>query len=129
MPLLVDRSRLPELRLHYVGDYSDAELGAFLAELDGVLRIPGQRVCVFDLTRAQPGTARQRQLQAAWIGKNETVLAREFAAAALVTDSAIIRGAVTAIFWVRPLPFPTRVVATLASAEAWLAPFRASLAV
>lgn len=129
MPLFVDRSRLPELRLQYVGEYSDAELGGFLEELDGVLRIPGRKVCVIDLTQAQPGTARQRQLQAAWIGKNEVVLARGFAAAAIVTDSALIRGTVTAVFWIRPLPFPTRVAATLASAESWLAPFRSSLAV
>ena len=128
MPLLVDRSRLPELRLQYVGDYSDAELAVFLEELERVLQMPGRKVCVIDLRQAQPGSARQRQLQAAWIGKNELALSRGFAAAAIVTDSAIIRGTVTAVFWIRPLPFPTRVAATLATAEAWLAPYRAALA-
>jgi hypothetical protein len=127
MPLLIDRKNLPMLQLRYVGDYSDAELDVFLSELDEVLKFPGQKVCLFDLTNAATGTARQRQKQGAWIIRNEEALAREFAAAAIVTDSAIIRGTVTAIFWIRPLPFPTHIVGTIASAEAWLAPYRAAL--
>lgn len=115
------------LQLRYVGDYSDAELAEFLTGLDMLLKQPGRKVCLFDLTKATTGTARQRQTQAAWIGKNEEALARDFAAAAIVTDSAIVRGTVTAIFWIRPLPFPTRVVATLEAADAWLSPYRAAL--
>jgi hypothetical protein len=127
MPLVIDRTDLPVLRLCYIGDYSDAELATFLGELDGVLKLPGRKLCVFDLIRAATGTARQRQLQGAWIAKNEEALAREFAAAAIVTESAIIRGTVTAIFWIKPLPFPTKVVPTLSDADAWLAPYRATL--
>ena len=127
MAYVIDRKSLPMLQLRYVGDSSDAELTEFLSGLDELLKLPGRKVCVFDLTRATTGTPRQRQLQGAWIAKNEAALARSFAAAAIVTESAIIRGAVTAIFWIRPLPFPTRVVATLEAAETWLAPYRAAL--
>ncbi|HKP60252.1 MAG TPA: STAS/SEC14 domain-containing protein [Polyangiales bacterium] len=127
MPLVIDRKNLPMLQLRYVGDFSDAELTEFLRELDEVLKLPGRKVCVFDLAKATTGTPRQRQIQGAWIAKNEDALARGFAAAAIVTESAIIRGAVTAIFWIRPLPFPTRVVATLEAADEWLAPYRAAL--
>lgn len=125
MPLYVDQQSLPLLRLRYVGDYSDAELTVFLHKLDAILEVPGRKVCLFDLTAAGVGTATQRQTQGKWIAKNEKVLQREFAAAAIVTDSAIIRGAVTAIFWIRPLPFPTQVTATVQSAEEWLAPYLA----
>ncbi|HET8936706.1 MAG TPA: STAS/SEC14 domain-containing protein [Polyangiales bacterium] len=127
MPLIIDRTQLPLLQLRYLGPFSDDELEAFLSELDGVLQLPGRKVCVIDLTHADPGSARQRQLQAAWIIRNEQELARQFAAAAIVTDRAIIRGTVTAVFWIRPLPFPTRVVATVESADAWLAQYRAEL--
>ena len=34
--------------------------------------------------------------------------------------SALTRGALQAIFWLKPLPWPTKVVATRAQAEAWL---------
>jgi uncharacterized protein YejL (UPF0352 family) len=121
--LYVDRETLPLLRLRYVGDYSDGELTEFLRKLEAVLTLPGRKVCVIDLSEATAGTATQRQMQASWIAKQEKVLAREFAAAAIVTDSAIIRGTVTAVFWIRPLPFPTRVTATVNSAEEWLKPY------
>ena len=123
MPLYVDRETLPLLRLRYVGDFSDAELSEFLQKLEAVLAVPGRKVCLFDLSSATAGSAKHRQIQAAWIGKHEQALARGFAAAAIVTDSAIIRGAVTAVFWIRPLPFPTHVTASIASAEAWLRPY------
>jgi hypothetical protein len=45
-----------------------------------------------------------------------------------VTDSAIIRGTVTAVFWIKPLPLPTHVASTLGAAERWLAPFLARAA-
>ncbi|HKP58100.1 MAG TPA: STAS/SEC14 domain-containing protein [Polyangiales bacterium] len=123
MPLYIDRETLPLLRLRYVGDYSDPELTEFLRKLESVLETPGRKAAVIDLSQAAAGTATQRQIQAAWIGKQEKVLAREFSAAAIVTDSAIIRGTVTAVFWIRPLPFPTRVTATVKLAEEWLAPY------
>jgi uncharacterized protein YejL (UPF0352 family) len=123
LPLQIDRETLPLLRLRYVGEYSDAELAMFLRKLDAVLELPGKKVCLIDLSGAAAGSATQRQMQASWIGRQEKVLAKEFAAAAIVTDSAIIRGTVTAVFWIRPLPFPTRVTSTVQSAEEWLTPF------
>lgn len=123
MPLQVDRSNLPILRLHYIGEYTDAELIDFLTELTSLFALPGKKVCVIDLTHATPGSARQRKLQAEWIQKNESALAQGFAAAAVVTDSAVIRGTVTAVFWIRPLPIPTHVAATVAAAERWLSPY------
>jgi hypothetical protein len=123
VPLYVDRRDLPILRLRYVGEYSEAELLRFLSEIDSVLKLPGRKACIIDLRQAKAGTARQRTLQGAWIRENEGVLARDFAAAALVTDSAIIRGTITAVFWIRPLPMPTHVTATVTDAERWLASY------
>jgi len=115
------------LRLIYAGAYTDAELLQFLSEIDSALKVPGRKACVIDLTAAKAGTARQRGLQGEWIRTNEILLARDFAAAAVVTDSALIRGTVTAVFWIRPLPMPTHVTATVAEAEQWLAPFLSGL--
>jgi hypothetical protein len=128
LPLYVDRSELPILRLRYAGTYSDAELLQFLSEVDAVLKVPGRKVGLIDLTDAKPGGAKQRRMQGDWIRENEELLAREVIAAVVVTDSAIIRGTVTAVFWIRPLPMPTHVAATLADAERWLAPYVESLA-
>lgn len=123
MPLLVDRQSLPLLRLTYVGDYSDSELTRFLSEVEAVLKLPGRKAGLIDLTRATPGSAKQRQTQGEWIAQHEPTLKRDIAAAAIVTDNALIRGTVTAVFWIRPLPVPTHVAATVEKAEAWLAPY------
>jgi hypothetical protein len=123
LPLYIDRESLPLLRLRYVGDYRDAELTEFLRKLEAVLELPGRKACLIDLSDATAGSATQRQMQASWISKHEKTLERDFAAAAIVTDSAIIRGTVTAVFWIRPLPFPTKVSATVKIAEEWLAPY------
>lgn len=127
MPLQVERQALPLLRLTYIDTYSDAELEQFLREIEAVLALPGRKACLIDLTRAKAGSAKQRQMQGDWIKTHESVLERDFAAAAIVTDSAIIRGTVTAVFWIRPLPFPSHVAASIDKAQVWLAPYLASI--
>jgi hypothetical protein len=127
LPLLVDSTELPLLRLSYAGAYTDVELTSFLSALDAILESPGRKACLIDLLAAKPGSAKQRQMQGAWISAHEKELKGGFVAAAIVTDSAIIRGTVTAVFWVHPLPFPTHVAATLQQAGAWLAPYLAKI--
>jgi hypothetical protein len=127
LPLYVERDTLPLLRLRYVGDFSDAELSGFFHELEAILALPTRKVCLFDLRAATPGSAEQRQLQGAWIKRHQQALAKGFAAAAIVTDSALIRGAITAVFWISPLPFPSHVAPSLRAAEEWLAPYLKSL--
>ena len=128
MPLFVERDALPIVRLKYVGLYSDAELERMLRELNAVLELPGKKVALLDLTKAKGASATQRQVQAQWIGTHDKQLRRDFVAAAIVADSAVIRGIVTAVFWIRPLPLPTEITQTIAKAEAWLAPHIAQLA-
>lgn len=123
LPVQIDRAALPLLRITYIDDYPDAELKRFLGELEGVLALPGRKVGLIDLTRAVVGTAKQRQMHAQWIEKYEGQLQKQFTAAAIVTDSALIRGSITAVFWIRPLPLPTHVAATVAQAQVWLSPY------
>ena len=127
MPLYVDERELPLLHLKYVGAYSDEELYALLRQVEGVLARPGKKVGIVDLTLADAGTAKQRRVHAEWIGAHKRELAREFAAAAIVTDSALIRGTVTAVFWIAPLPLPTHVAATVERAQEWLLPYLESI--
>jgi hypothetical protein len=123
VPLYVEREELPVLRLRFVEDYTDDELQEFLCELDAVLALAGRKVCIIDLNQATPATAKQRKLITDWIRDNDSVLSRDFSAAAIVTDSALIRGTVTAVFWIRPLPLPTHVAATMEEARDWLRPY------
>ena len=123
MPVRVDAWRLPLLRISYIGDYSDDELTTYLATLDRIIARPGPKVVLFDLLHATVSPAIQRKRQAEWICANEDVLRRDFAAGAIVLDNALMRGAVTAIFWVSPLPLPTEITSTVEEALAWLHPY------
>jgi len=123
LPLYVDQRELPLLQLRYVGPYSDDELYALLRQMEVVLTLPGKKVGIVDLTHADAGTAKQRRMHAEWIGGHKQALAHAFSAAVIVTDNALIRGTVTAVFWVAPLPLPTHVAPTVERAQAWLAPF------
>jgi hypothetical protein len=123
MPIVVDTSTLPLLKIRYDGPFSDEELERLFRALEGVLKRDGQMAAVIDLRTAVAPPANQRRAQGEWIHKNERKLGRKVMAAAIVTDSAIMRGVVTAIFWVRPLPCPTRVVPDLALAREWIEPF------
>ena len=123
MPIVVDVRTLPIVRIAYIGDYSDDELTTYLATLQRLFTMPGRKVAVLDVLKGTVATAHQRKRQAAFIERNEDLLRRDFAAAAIVLDSALLRGAVTAIFWMRPLPMPTQIVATVDAALTWLAPY------
>lgn len=122
MPISVDSSKLPLLRIRYDGSFSDDELRDYLGVLDGVLKVAGKKVAIIDLRTAAAASANQRRLQAEWIKRNVDRLKTSFRGAAIITDSALMRGIVTAIFWIHPLPFPTEVVPDLASAQDWVKP-------
>jgi butyrate kinase len=128
LALHVECQQLPLVRLSYEGAYSDDELHQFLLRVAAMLQLPGRKAAIIDLTKATPGTAKQRQMQGDWIKAHEEVVAREFVAAVIISDSAVIRGTVTAVFWIRPLPLPTEIVSTLEDAERWLAPYLLTLA-
>jgi hypothetical protein len=64
----------------------------------------GPHVLIVDMTHGNAGaTPAQRAKVAAWIGQNEAELkARRQLAHVLVIDSAVVRGIVTAVTWLKP---------------------------
>lgn len=123
MPITIDSSDPPLLRIRYDGAFSDGELHAYLTRLDEVVRTAGKKVALIDLRAAVGAPASQRRAQADWIRSHEHRLKRDVLAAAFVTENALIRGVVTAVFWIRPLPLPTTIVADMNSAKAWIEPY------
>ena len=55
-----------------------------------------------------------------WMKKNEDLLNTNVQATAFVVNSAVIRGALTAILWLTPMRASHRMVGTLEEAEAWV---------
>jgi hypothetical protein len=120
MPIHVDDTRHPLVVVRFVGDIADHELTSYLAEMESrVLARRQTSATVMDATLVRSVTARQRRMQAEWMEKHEEALARVSVGSAFVITSAMVRGALTAILWLKPMPTPHVVVSTVAEAEAW----------
>jgi hypothetical protein len=83
------------------------------------LRRSEKQVGILDLTRAERSPPVQRRKHAAWMRQNADILRKRSAGMAFVITSSFVRGILTAIMWIQPLPMEHTVVATLAEAERW----------
>lgn len=121
MPVQVDSSRLPLVLIRFEGTLSDEELAGYLAQL--TREVISQRQpygMIFDAQRVAGVTAKQRRMQAEWMAEHEDALRRHSVGNAFVITSPLIRGALTAILWVRPMPGEHVVVSTVQEAERWV---------
>jgi len=84
-------------------DHTDKALDEAYSTWTGFMR-RGPHVLILDMRDGNAGsTAAQRAKVAEWIEKNEALLrAKRQIAHVLVFDNAIMRGIVTAVFWLRP---------------------------
>lgn len=105
---------------------SDDEVQEFCGVLETFWRnVDGPVATLFDCRRVTMATASQRRLFADLQTRLEPVFARKLAGAAFVINRPIVRGILTAIFWVRPPVYAHVVTATEEDARAWLARVRA----
>lgn len=111
----IDESRRPLIHVSFEGAATDQEFAAYLARMSEMLEKRQKTVVVMDGRMAGRTPASQRKLQSRWL---ET-LRRYSLGTAFVIDSGLVRGVLTAIFWVSPLDTPHTVVATYEEAEAW----------
>ena len=76
-------------------------------------------VAVYDIPSWPGLSAAQRKTWAAMLQSRKDVLQQTTAGMVLVSPSPLVRGALTAIFWFAPPPYPHRVGADLERAFAW----------
>jgi hypothetical protein len=116
----VDDSRFPLVVATYDGAVTDAEFDEYLKEItEKTFARPTRSVVIVDATRAVRPNPLQRKRQAEWLKTQEAALKKTNLGTAFVISNALIRGGLTAIFWIAPMPTPTTVVATYAQAEEW----------
>ncbi len=118
--------RKPLIVVRFVGSPTDAEFREYLALLERNLQdsiARGATTAIAIDATAQPNaiSAAQRRTQADWIRSHYHSLATACVGTAFVAPTAILRGIITAVFWMQRLPYPYAVVATLSEAEAWCA--------
>lgn len=114
-----DERRWPLVRVTFRGTAADDVFDAYLARMSALVR-RGERIAtVLDARRAGGTPAVQRRKQAAWQAHHADELRKNVVGTAFVIDLPIIRGVLTAILWLSPLPQPHVVVATLDEADRW----------
>jgi hypothetical protein len=120
MPIQIDESQRPIVVVTFSGTASDTEFDAYLDAMSK--RVLGRRertVTILDATLSDQTPAGQRKRQAQWLERHADDLARYSLGTAFVIKSALVRGALTAIFWIQPIQGAHVVVGTLPEAETW----------
>lgn len=117
--ITIQDSLAPLYVVTFTGKVSDHEFREYLSGLSALLSRPGSRAFVFDARLALPSPASQRRMQAEWMKLNDAETRRNTLGLAFVVSSALVRGALTAILWVQPLPCPHLVTSNFEDGFRW----------
>ena len=122
-PIIVERDDTI-LTVTFYRHPSEAEHEAHLAQLSdiiekGKVRQEYRWVVINNLKVVFQGSAMYRRRQADWMKDHEDELRHRTAGIGFVMDSQIMRGALTAVLWLAPLPCPHRIFATIGDAMLW----------
>lgn len=115
----IDESRLPLFVATFLGSATNEEFAEYLRRLSANLARRQPTAIVVDSRKAVSVTAAQRKQQAEWIDANRDDLRRYVVGTAFVIESALMRGALTAIFWMTSYETPYVVVPTFEAGETW----------
>jgi hypothetical protein len=113
------------LLVTFYGEATDAQYKAHLEAMDVVIernrRQLGKRwAVIIDATRWLRSNANQRKLHADWMKRHEQMMRQRTAGVAFAIDNAFVRGGLTAVLWLAPLPCPHTIVRNLAEALSWV---------
>jgi hypothetical protein len=102
----VDDSRWPLVVCTAVGEQTGEDLEAFLSHSEGLLRRREPHGTIFDARRLVPWGPKLRKRVVQWLVRNDAMLRTYVVASGIVMSTPLQRGALRAITWMRPLPFP-----------------------
>jgi len=120
-PIVIETHRAPIYVVRFRGKATAAEYQAYLDELTVLIRQPfaARRVVINDATNWAISTASERAMQARWVTAHQHELRRTVDSIAFVFSSALMRGALKAVFWLQPLPVPHQIFGTFDDALGW----------
>ena len=119
MPIQFDTQSDPIIWIHFAGAVTEREFDTYLETMTRYVNRGTPTLFLYDALQSQVPSATQRQKQAAWLERHEAALRRNSLGTAFVIANPLIRGALTAIFWIRPTPVPYIVTGTRSEAERW----------
>jgi hypothetical protein len=119
MPFASDDRSWPLLRVEASGESSDEDIESYLRELSRQLARKQPHVVIVDATKGRSLRATHRKSIADWNRTNAAELKRYRLGLAVVAPNPLLRGLITAVYWLFPAPFPYRCFERDEQAEAW----------
>lgn len=117
---VTDTTQAPMLTFRVDGDPTYEQVLAHLQEYREFLARCQPYVVVFDVRDAGMGSAKVRKAYADFLNANAEDLRLFCKGIAFVVTSSIVQGAITAVLWLAPLPFPHKTFGNVEEARAWL---------
>jgi hypothetical protein len=119
VPITLDRSQFPLVIVRFRGEFAENEFETYLEQLHEVYAQKKRFALILDSIGGAAPTAKQRKLQADWIRERADLIREYNVGTAFVLDSVLLRGSLTAILWLQPLPCPHLVCAEISEAISW----------
>ncbi len=120
-PIAVETHRSPIYVVRFCGKATPAQYEAYLAQMTALMRQPveAKRIVINDASEWAVSTASERRMQSDWIRAHEHDLCRTVDAIGFVFSSALMRGALHAVFWLQPLPVSHEIFGRFSEALDW----------
>ena len=119
MPFELDESRLPIVILKGGGRATEKDLDRYHSKLEQLLAQGQKHVIIWDIDDSAVMPPHLRSRLAKWLKDNRSALKRYRLGYALVSDSAVVRGFYTAVFWTVKADFPRKTFKHMEEALAW----------
>ena len=117
---VVDSSRWPLVLVTYPKEVTDAFVESLAQDLVAIAKGDRSFAVLVDATSAAPLTAKQRAKIVSATDDNHAAFAMRCVGQAIVVRSALSRGVLTAMSWLKPPPMPMRTFDSTTLAEEWL---------
>lgn len=113
--IVTDLRYLPLVVVSYPkGEVSDEDVAAFIQGQRDLLARRERFAVLTDARLAGVLKPNQRRMMADWLVESDEASQRCVAAMGIVVNNAMIRGALTAVLWIKQPAFPTKITTTLA---------------
>jgi len=119
--VLLDKQAWPLVMVSFPpGKITNRAFETYLNNLEALFLTETQYVTVTDSTLLQTSiNAEQWAMLDRWIAKNASLIASLSLGNAIVVNSSLIRGVLTALYWVKKPPNPHKVVSSVQAGIAW----------
>jgi hypothetical protein len=117
----MDESSFPLVVAVFRGPVQLDACDAFLGRLDSFCKERRHFSTIVDMSHGSAPSASERKYIAAGITSRRVALGRHCDGSAFVITNPLLRGAMTAILWVQPLPYPYEIFTTMEAARSYCA--------